>query len=132
MVTKLVAVESRELLLVPELFDACPHDAPRRSCKTSAANSGLQLASVFRNRLLRRKTREGPDAAVYNSKRDLPRFHGNLLDFQRNLLDFQLTRLTDKDARRDVVSVEDAAWIHEHFDVFNNLANPYANGTWQV
>lgn len=58
---------------------------------------------------------EGPHAAVYKSKRDLPRFHGELLDFH-------LTLLTNKDARTDQVSFEDAAWIHEHFDVFNDLA----------
>ena len=58
---------------------------------------------------------EGPDAAVYKSKRDLPRFQGNLLDFH-------LTLLTNKDARTDEVSLEDAGWIHQHFDVFNNLA----------
>ncbi|MEX0718391.1 MAG: hypothetical protein WD066_17480 [Planctomycetaceae bacterium] len=58
---------------------------------------------------------EGPDAAVYKSKRDLPSFQGNLLDFH-------LTLLTNKDARTGEVSVADAAWIHEHFDVFNNLA----------
>lgn len=59
---------------------------------------------------------EGPDAAVYKSKRNLPRFEGNLLDCH-------LTLLTNKDARTREVSVEDAAWIHEHFDVFNNLAS---------
>lgn len=58
---------------------------------------------------------EGPDAAVFRSRRDLPRFQGNLLDFH-------LTLLTNKDARTGGVSVEDAAWIHEHFDVFNDLA----------
>jgi len=58
---------------------------------------------------------EGPDAAVYKSKRDLPRFQGNLLDFH-------LTLLTNKDARTGKVSAEDAAWIREHFDVFDNLA----------
>jgi len=58
---------------------------------------------------------EGPDAAVYRSKRDLPQFHGNLLDFR-------LTLLANKDARTDQVTLEDAAWIREHFDVFNTLA----------
>jgi hypothetical protein len=58
---------------------------------------------------------EGPDAAVYESKRDLPRFHGTLLDYH-------LTLLTNRDARTGEASIEDAAWIHEHFDVFNNLA----------
>jgi hypothetical protein len=58
---------------------------------------------------------EGADAAVYKSRRDLPIFQGNLLDFH-------LTLLTNKDARSSEVSVEDAAWIHEHFDAFNSLA----------
>jgi hypothetical protein len=58
---------------------------------------------------------EGPQAAVYSSKRDLPRFQGDLLDFH-------LTLLTNKDAQSGQVSAEDAAWIHEHFAVFNKLA----------
>jgi hypothetical protein len=70
-----------------------------------------RTSHVFHRQLLE----EGPDAAVYNSKRDLPRFQGNLLDFH-------LTLLTNKDARAGDVTVEDGTWIHEHFDVFNNLA----------
>lgn len=58
---------------------------------------------------------EGPDAAVYISRRDLPRFQGQLLDFHLSLL-------TNEDVQRGEVSVEDAAWIREHFDVFNKLA----------
>lgn len=58
---------------------------------------------------------EGPDAPVYRSKRDLPRFQGNLLDYH-------LTLLTNKDERPGEVSAEDAGWIHEHFAVFNKLA----------
>lgn len=58
---------------------------------------------------------EGPEAAVNRSKRDLPRFQGNLLDFH-------LALLTTKDARLGEVSAEDAGWIHEHFAVFNKLA----------
>ena len=58
---------------------------------------------------------EGWEAAFQGFKRDLPKFQGNLLDFH-------LTLLTNKDARTGEVSAEDAAWIHKHFDVFNNLA----------
>jgi len=58
---------------------------------------------------------EGPDAAVFSPKRELPRFHGNLLDFH-------LTLLTNRDARTGGVSADDAAWVREHFDVFNDLA----------
>jgi hypothetical protein len=70
-----------------------------------------QTSHVFQQQL----RQEGAEAAVYRSKRDLPRFQGNLLDFH-------LTLLTNKDARTDEVSVDDAAWIHEHFHVFNKLA----------
>ncbi len=70
-----------------------------------------RTSDVFRQQL----REEGPDAAVYESKRDLPKFQGNLLDFH-------LTMLTNKDARRGEVAVEDGVWIHEHFDIFNGLA----------
>jgi hypothetical protein len=58
---------------------------------------------------------EGPEAAVYKSKQDLPRFQGNLLDFH-------LTLLVNKNARTGAVSEDDAVWIQKHFDVFNVLA----------
>lgn len=70
-----------------------------------------RTSDVFQQQLLE----EGADAAVYKSKRDLRRFQGNLLDFH-------LTLLTNNDARTGEVSVDDANWIHRHFDVFNNLA----------
>lgn len=70
-----------------------------------------RTSHVFRRQLLE----EGPEAAVYKSKRDLPPFQGNLLDFHLNLI-------TNKDARTNEVTAEDAAWIHRHFDVFNELA----------
>lgn len=70
-----------------------------------------QTSHVFQQQL----REEGLDAAVYRSKRELPKFHGNLLDFQ-------LTLLANEDARIGPVSVEDAAWIREHFEVFNDLA----------
>jgi hypothetical protein len=80
------------------------------SWNTIAGHQG-RTSHLFQRQLLE----EGPDAAVYKSKRDLPRFHGNLLDFH-------LTLLANNDARTGEVTVEDAAWIREHFDVFNNLA----------
>lgn len=58
---------------------------------------------------------EGPEAAVHKSKRELATFQGNLLDFH-------LTLLINKDARTGEVTAEDAVWIHDHFDVFNDLA----------
>ena len=77
----------------------------------SVAGHQGRTSDVFQHHLLE----QGADAAVHKSKRDLPEFRGNLLDFH-------LTLLTNKDARTDDVSGEDAAWIHEHFDVFNTLA----------
>jgi hypothetical protein len=58
---------------------------------------------------------EGLNAAVYQSKRELPRFHGDLLGFH-------LTVLANQTARDDDVSIDDATWIRGHFDVFNDLA----------
>ncbi len=58
---------------------------------------------------------EGVEPAVYRSKRDLPKFQGNLLDFRLKLL-------TNNGARTCEVSAEDAAWINRHFDVFNMLS----------
>lgn len=71
-----------------------------------------RTAGVFRNQL----HAKGPEAAVYSSKRELPQFHGKLLDFH-------LTLLSNRDAKTVPVSVEDAAWVFEHFEVFNNLAS---------
>jgi hypothetical protein len=58
---------------------------------------------------------EGPDAAVHRSRRDLPRFTGDLLDFQLKLLTVPV-------AKREPVAPEDAAWIGEHFVTFDKLA----------
>lgn len=60
--------------------------------------------------------REGVDAAIYRSKRDLPPFKGNLLDFHTRIL-------IDQDVRTDPVSSEDATWIFAHFGTFNLLAS---------
>ena len=64
-----------------------------------------RTSEVFKHQL----QEEGPDAAVFESK--------------RQLLDFHLTMLTNKGARSDEVTLDDAAWIHEHFELFNGLAS---------
>jgi hypothetical protein len=58
----------------------------------------------------------GLDKAIYEPKRDLPRFHGNLLEFHTRIL-------VDRSSRNDEVSNEDAAWIHKSFGTFNRLAS---------
>lgn len=75
------------------------------------AGHQLRTAGIFREQLLA----EGPAAAVHNSRRELPSFRGNLLDFH-------LTLLSNRDARNEPVTSDDAAWISKHFDVFNSLA----------
>ena len=42
--------------------------------------------------------------------------------FQGNLLDYHLSLLTNKDSRTGEVTAEDAIWIHDHFEIFNDLA----------
>lgn len=59
---------------------------------------------------------EGLDAAIYRSRRDLPRFGGNLLEFHTKLQ-------VDRKSRSDEVSDEDAAWIYKGFGTFNRLAS---------
>lgn len=71
-----------------------------------------RTAHVFQEQV----KREGVDAAIYRSKRDLPPFKGNLLDFHTRIL-------IDQDARADPVSSEDEAWIFAHFGIFNLLAS---------
>jgi len=78
---------------------------------STVAGHQKRTSHVFQEQL----EQEGAEAAVYKSKRDLPQFQGNLLDFH-------LTLLTNKDARTGDISIEDAAWIHEHFHVFSKLA----------
>lgn len=60
--------------------------------------------------------REGLHSAVFKPDRDLPRFHGNLLDFHTTLL-------VERATRNDLVSDEDAAWIYRSFGAFNRLAS---------
>ncbi len=70
-----------------------------------------RTSNVFREQL----AAEGLDASVYNSKRALPPFQGDLLDFRLKLL-------TNHDARTCEVSADDAAWIYNRFDAFNMVA----------
>jgi len=42
--------------------------------------------------------------------------------FHGNLLDFHLTLLSNWDAKTEPVTTQDAAWIFDHFEVFNSLA----------
>ena len=57
---------------------------------------------------------EGPHAAVYRSRRELPPFKGGLLDFHMRIL-------TDEGVSERRLADEDTAWIEKHFDVFNRL-----------
>jgi len=58
---------------------------------------------------------EGPREAVYSSKRDLPKFYGNLLDFHLNII-------VNSVSRTDEILESDASWVRHHFDTFNQLA----------
>lgn len=58
---------------------------------------------------------EGPESAVYKSKRELPPFSGNLLDYHLRLL-------INSDTRKDFLTKEDLSWIHQHYEAFNRLA----------
>ena len=70
-----------------------------------------RTASVFHQQF----TDEGPENAVYSSKRALPSFQGNLLDFHLKLI-------VNSASRTDEISETDAAWVYDNFDKFNRLA----------
>ena len=59
---------------------------------------------------------EGVHAAVYSSKRQLPQFHGQLLDYH-------IRPLSPRECRTGPATIEDAQWINQHFDIFNRLAS---------
>ncbi|MFQ5916066.1 MAG: hypothetical protein ACE5JS_23070 [Nitrospinota bacterium] len=58
---------------------------------------------------------EGVESAVFESKRDLPRFIGDILDFH-------LTLLVDQNPRTDPINEEDIEWVYQHFTTFDRLA----------
>jgi Apea-like HEPN len=62
----------------------------------------------------RHKIEEG--GVIDHSKRDLPQFHGNVLDYHLKIF-------AEKAARTDSITDEDAVWIRNHFDVCNRLAH---------
>ena len=66
---------------------------------------------IFKKQLVE----EGVDAAVHKSNRELPKFHGGLLDYHLSLLH-------EDNIRDDPVTEEDAEWIKENFNTFNELA----------
>ena len=59
---------------------------------------------------------EGPEAAIFLPRHQLPPFMGGLLDYR---LKFLLCPAID----RDTLTVEDAQWIHASFESFNSLAS---------
>jgi len=71
-----------------------------------------RTSHIFKEQLVE----EGIDAAVFESRRELPEFRGNILDFQ-------LKMLIHESHRQDNVSEEDASWIRAHFESFNKLAS---------
>jgi hypothetical protein len=60
--------------------------------------------------------KEGVDAAVYSSRRDLAPFTGSLLDYHLHML-------TCPSASSEELATNDAEWIMAHFEKFNELAS---------
>ena len=59
---------------------------------------------------------EGLDSAVHDSRRKLPPFRGDLLDYH-------LKCFGDKESRTDAVNENDARWIQDSFEKVNRLAS---------
>ena len=78
---------------------------------STIAGHQARTSDVFRQQLIR----EGVEAAVYRSERQLPPFHGNLLDHH-------LQTLPVGGSRQDPVNEADAEWCQTHFATFNTLA----------
>lgn len=70
-----------------------------------------RTASVFHQQLCD----EGAHNAPHSSKRDLPKFQGNLLDFHLKII-------VNSGSRTDEISETDAAWVYDKFGTFNRLA----------
>ncbi|TWU21742.1 hypothetical protein Pla52o_39290 [Novipirellula galeiformis] len=71
-----------------------------------------RTSSIFQKQIIE----DGPEEAVNNSKRALPRFHGNLLDYHLHLV-------VDRGSRVASFAEEDAQWIRDRFESFNRLAS---------
>ena len=78
---------------------------------SAIAGHQARTSDVFAQQLIR----EGVDAAVYRSERQLPPFHGNLLDYHLQILGVG-------GYRQDPVNEADAEWCQTHFATFNTLA----------
>jgi hypothetical protein len=78
---------------------------------TRIAGHQKRTASTFHQQF----TEEGVEPAVYGSKRELPRFSGNLLDFHLRIM-------LPSDTRSDRVTEADAAWVRDHYEASNRLA----------
>ncbi len=78
---------------------------------STIAGHQARTSGVFKQQM----AQEGVDAAVFESKRALPPFRGDLLDFHLQII-------VDSDSRPDAVQRDDVQWIQEHFNTFNALA----------
>ena len=78
---------------------------------STIAGHQARTSDVFRQQLIR----EGVEAAVYRSERQLPPFHGNLLDYHLQIL-------AVGGSRQDPVNEADAEWCQTRFATFNTLA----------
>lgn len=70
-----------------------------------------RTAHVFGQQLLE----EGPEAAVHKSKRELPKFIGQLLDYRLKII-------VNDQSRADAINEDDCSWISTRFDTANRLA----------
>jgi len=79
---------------------------------TTIAGHQKRTAEVFHEQA----RKDGIEKAVHESKRALPRFTGNLLDYHFSIL-------VDSHVRDDSPNEADARWITEHFEDFNRIAS---------
>ena len=70
-----------------------------------------RTSEVFRKQL----AKEGIDAAVFESERNLPLFKGGLLDYHINILNPTYKGV-------DLIDENTVKWINTNFDTFNRLA----------
>ena len=78
---------------------------------STIAGHQARTSDVFQQQLIR----EGVEASVYRSERQLPPFHGNLLDYHLRIL-------AVGESRQDPVNEADAEWCQTRFATFNTLA----------
>ncbi len=76
------------------------------------AGHQAQTSHVFKRQL----SEEGPERAVFQSRRGLPPFKGGLLDYHLNLVGSGANE-------NKIFEKENAEWISERFEKFNDLAS---------